>query len=84
MLYLFKSTLEVLVSSHAIKSHSRKILNALKLISSRFPIGVATKYKGMIFNFKIQIYSRIKSIIVTSGGAKNLIIGPLKPAPFET
>ena len=36
---------DVLVSSAAIKSTSSKTFKALYVMSSRFPIGVATRYK---------------------------------------
>ena len=46
-----------LVSSAAIKSTSFNILNALNVISSKFPIGVAT-----IYNFPLILFSSLYHI----------------------
>ena len=48
ILYLLNKFLEILVSSHNIKSDFLNVSNALKVISFKLPIGVGTKYKPFL------------------------------------
>lgn len=68
------------VSSAAIKSTSRRVLSTRRVMSSRFPMGVAHKY-SFPFCFIICLFSRLTAGICLSLETSKTAKGPQSRAP---
>ena len=92
MFKLFKSFCECLVSSHKIKSDLFRVSIALRVMSSKFPIGVETIYKpfSKLFILFLKKFVIITYILLSFNsnsfadeGRKSLRIGLLAPFSGE-